>query len=100
MAYTDDYALSQDATFQNRIEMSMIKAAIAIGNASSSGDAVVDGKRSVLSFSVLNNPSVYILRFTLAAIEAGPLTSGSTDANIDTAISSVWNAMAGVTSRD
>ena len=78
----------------------MIKAAIAVGNEASSSDVIIDGKRSVLSVNVLNNPGAYVLQFTSAAIEAGSLVSGSTDAQIDAAISSVWNAIAGITSRD
>jgi len=105
MAYVDDAALRNDMNFQNRIRMAMIKAAIAIGNEPKSSDAVIDGKRNVLSVNVLNRPDAYVPIFTSAAIEAGtgvsnPLTSGSLDVDLDTAIASVWNAIAGITSRD
>lgn len=105
MAYIDDFTLSNDVNFQNRIRMAMIKAAIAVGNETPTVKPIVDGKRSTLSLAVLTRPDFYLPNFTVAAIEAGispgnPLVSGSTDVNIDTAIASVWNEMAGVTLRD
>lgn len=105
MAYVDDFALSNDATFQSRIKMSMIKQAIVVLAAAPSTDATIDNKRTSLAKMVLNNPDVYILIFSLAAIETGggngqPLTAVSTDTNIDTAIITVWNDIAGVTTRD
>lgn len=100
MAYVDDFSLTTDSTFQGRVRMAMIKAAIAIGNAAPSVNAVVDGKRNALVLAVLTFPDRYVSVFTQAAIEAGPLSSSSTDASIDTAIASVWGEIAGVTTRD
>lgn len=104
MAYVDDFALSQDETFQNRIRMSMIKIALTVAATAPSTDAVVDQKRNTLAANVLNNPDAYVARITMAAIEegagSGPLTSGSTDGNLDTAIAAIWSFVAGVTTRD
>lgn len=100
MAYADDYVLSQDSTFQNRIRMSMIKIALTVAATPPTTDAVIDGKRNVLADAVLNDPTAHIQRFTLAAIEEGALTSQSSDANLDTSIAAVWSAIAGVTTRD
>jgi hypothetical protein len=106
MAYTDDFTLSQDVTFQGRIRMSMIKTAIIVQAQVPSSDAVIDAKRSALAVAVLSSPYAYVLRFTLAAIEgeavfsSNPLTSGSTDAAIDGVLALIWNSMAGVTTRD
>jgi hypothetical protein len=100
MSYAADFVLSQDSTFQSRIQMAMVKAAIAIGNAAPTTDAIIDGKRNSLTTAVLNNPNTFVARFTVAAIEAASLVSGSTDAQIDAAISSIWSEMAGVTTRD
>lgn len=104
MAYTDDFALSQDVTFQSRIRMSMEKIALTVAATPPSSDAIIDQKRNTLAFNVLNSPNLYVERITLAAIEegagSGPLTSGSTDGNLDTAIAAVWSAVAGVTTRD
>lgn len=106
MAYTDDFALASDVTFQGRIRMAMIKAAIIVQAAAPTSDLNIDAKRSALSANVLNNPDAYVLRFTSAAIEgeavfsSGPLTSGSTDTVIDGVVALIWNAMAGVTTRD
>ena len=106
MAYTDDYALSQDAIFQSRIRMAMIKAAIVVQAAAPSTDALIDSKRNALSVAVLSYPDAYVLRFTLAAIEgeavfsSNALTSASSDNAIDGVMTQIWNAMAGVTTRD
>jgi len=106
MAYIDDFTLSSDVTFQGRIRMAMIKAAIIVQVAAPSNDAAVDSKRSSLSVAVLSNPDAYVLRFALASIEGeavfsgNALTSASTDTAIDGVVAQIWNAMAGVTTRD
>jgi hypothetical protein len=100
MAYIDDYTLSQDATFQERIRMSMIKAAITVMGAAPSADATVDRLRTVLATNVLNNPNIYIQIFTFAAIEVTSLVATSTDGQMDIAVAAVWNSIAGVTTRD
>src|SRR5262245_31843873 len=100
MAYTADDTLSQDATFQGRIRMASVKAAVAIVNEAASPKSNVDRKRHDLAVRVLNSPSAMVTSFTQAAIEAGALVSGSTDTQLDTAIASVWNGIAGVASTD
>jgi len=100
MAYTADDALSQDATFTGRIRMSMCKAALSISNEARTIHNNVDSKRNTLAKAVLNDPTSYVNRFTHAAIEASALTSASTDAQLDTAISTAWNGIAGVTTDD
>ncbi len=102
MAYSDDYALSQDVTFQNRVRMAMMKAAITIMSESATAyNAQTEVLRTNLATSILQNPTLYIFSFTQASIEAGasgsPLTSASSDGNIDVAIASVWNGVAGAT---
>jgi|SRR5579864_611303 len=100
MAYIDDYTLSQDATFQERIRMSMIKAAITVMGTVPSADATVDRLRTVLATNVLNNPSIYVQIFTFAAIEVTGLVAASTDSQLDVAVAAVWSSIAGVTTRD
>lgn len=104
MPYTDDFSLSQDETFQQRIRMSMLKIALTVSATAPSSDAVIDGKRNTLAANVLNNPDVYVLRLTQAAVEegsgSGPLVSGSADSNLDTAVAAVRSFIVGVTTRD
>jgi hypothetical protein len=99
MAYAQDYALVISTVFQNQLQMSMIKAANSISNEARTIRNVVDQKRNRLALSILSNPSGALIQFAFAAVETG-LISGATDAQVDTAVSTVWNAIAGVTTAD
>lgn len=100
MAYSTDDATVNDATFRAKVKMAMVNAARQIANEARTVRNTVDQKRNALAVGVLTNPPTYLDRFAHAAVEAGPLTTSSTDANIDTAIAAVWNALAGVTAQD
>lgn len=100
MSYSADATLANDATFQPRIRMAIVKAAIQIASEAATSKPLVDIKRNSLATQVLNSPDAFLTRFVAAAIEANALTLASVDANIDVAISSVWNDIAGVTQRD
>lgn len=96
MAYADNYAASLNPAFQQRVSASMASAAI---NISSESTGTTDhSNRVVLAKNVLTSPQQYINQFALAvAVNLAIVTLSSvTDANIDTAVSSVWNAFAGV----
>ena len=100
MAYAADDTLSQDGIFQGKVRCSIVKAALAISNEARTVKNHVDDKRQSLAKAVLNDPDLYMKRFTNAAIQASALTSSSTDAQIDVAVSSSWNGIAGVTTED
>ena len=100
MAYTNDDTLSSDVTFSGRIRMAMVKAATQISSEARTVRNAVDQKRNALAVKILNDPASFTVRFVHAAIEAGALTSASTDAQLDTAVSGVWNGIAGVTTQD
>lgn len=99
MPYSTDYALVISTTFQNQLQMSMVKAANSISNEARTIRNVVDQKRNRLALTILSNPSALVVQFAFAAVGTG-LTGIPTDAQIDTAVSSVWNAIAGVTPAD
>jgi hypothetical protein len=98
MAYATDFTLASNATFQNQVQMSIVKAAVNISSEARTVRNTVDLKRNTLAVAVLNNPtaSATLTRFVYATIETG-LTGTPTDAQVDTAVSSVWNGIAGVT---
>jgi len=100
MAYSADDTLSQDPVFQGRVRMATVHAAVAIVNEAATARQNVDRKRHILAVAVLNNPSGMVSAFTQAAIEANALVSASTDAQLDVAIASIWNGMAGVSVTD
>lgn len=101
MAYSADYALSQTASFQQQVQMSVVKAAIAIASEAFSTKGSY-AKRHALSTTVLASQTTtpWLMQFVFAAIEASGLTSGATDAQVDTAVASAWNGIAGVTAAD
>lgn len=100
MAYAADDTLSNDATFRGKLRMAMVNAARQIAGEARTVRNTVDQKRNALAVAVLNNPPAYLDRFVHVAIEAGALVTGSTDANLDTAIAGAWNFLAGVTTQD
>jgi hypothetical protein len=100
MAYSADWTLSQTTAFQEQVQMSVFKAAVAIANeAVSSKPAYL--KRHNLATQVLNNfTNTLMMQFVFAAIEGGGLTTGATDAQVDSAVASIWNGIAGVSAAD
>lgn len=98
MAYTNLYDLSVDATFLKQVLVAMMaQCAVVLTEA-----ATVAGHtpRANFAVSVLANPTVYQAKFAFAVItQAGitPTTVPSTvpDANVQAAVATVWNAMAG-----
>jgi hypothetical protein len=99
MAYSDDFTLANNTSFQNQVLMSMVKAAVAISSEAANAKINVGTKRNSLANAVLNNPSQYVTRFAFACVETG-LTGTPIDSSVDIAVSSVWNGIAGVTPYD
>lgn len=103
MAYSADWTLSQTAAFQQQVTMSIYKAAISISNEASTTHPSADAKRHNLATQVLttqNFQGTLMPIMVPAVIEAGGLVTGATDAQVDTAVATAWNAMAGVSNRD
>ncbi len=98
MPYPALYDLSTDTTFLKQVLVAMMtQCAVVLTEA-----ATVAGHtpRANLAVAVLNNPTVYQSKFAFAVITQGgitPQTVPSTvpDANVQTAVATVWNAMAG-----
>jgi len=101
MAYSADYTLSQSAAFQQQVQMSTIKTAQAVASEAFSSKGAY-AKRHALATQVLSSQTTtpWLMMFVNAAIEAGALVSGATDAQVDTAVSAAWNGIAGVTAAD
>jgi hypothetical protein len=97
------YTLSQDATFQQRVRQSLVSAAVAISN--EAGSVAFHGQRVNLAARVLADPGFWSLRFSegvasdsTVATAAGsptPNQASVTDAQINNAVTSQWNAYAG-----
>ena len=100
MAYADDYALATNQTFLSQLLMSIVKAANSISSEAPTADATKDAKRSALATRILNTPNAFTSSFAFACVATGTLTGTPTDAAVDTAVASVWNGIAGISSRD
>lgn len=99
MSYATDSTLASTGTFQTQVQMSIVKAAIAIANGAKTTDNTIDNKRGGLASRVLLAPTSWVTPFAYACVETG-LTGTPTDAQVDVAVASVWNGMAGVLPSD
>lgn len=98
MAYSNLYDLATDAVFLKQVTVAMMsQCAVVLTEA-----ATVAGHtpRANLAVTVLQNPTTYQAKFAFAVItQAGitPTTVPSTvaDSAVQTAVATVWNAMAG-----
>ncbi len=99
VSYTADDTLTANLTFAGRIRMASVRAAEQILAETPNPKANVERKRQALAVSVIQNPTMNLNSFVHATLEyAGisSLTSTSLDSDIDTAISAIWNDVAGV----
>lgn len=99
MSYAADFALLQNSTFLNQVQMAMIQVAATVANEAISSKSAY-AKRHSLAVAVLNTPSNYVSQFAGAAIEVGALVSGVADATVQSTITNIWNLIAGVSQAD
>lgn len=99
MAFSDQKLLAEDPAFREKVEISMLKTALAIvgETPASPGNIAVDDKRHKLGNSVLVSREYWLAVFSYAAAAEGTLTTSSTDAQVETVVISVWDDIAGVT---
>ena len=93
MAYLANYGDSQDVDFQKKIRMSMLVQAAAISSEINTTPNHVS--RSTLATKVSNSPDTWVQPFSQTACAGGGVVLASTDAQIDTRISAIWNLLAG-----
>ena len=97
MALVDQYTLTQDVTFKQRLRVAMCVAAIAIvGEAPTLTNQDKQRLRERLGVDVLQDIETWVVRFAFACSGLGTLSTLSTDGDISNAVSSVWNDVAGV----
>jgi len=91
-----DNVIALTGTVGHRTEIAAITAAQAIY--SESGATPGHAARATLATAVLNNPDAYAARFLFAVATDPTIVANGvlpTDAQILTAVTNVWNAMAG-----
>lgn len=107
MAYTDQFALGNDATFKGRVQVAILKAAAAVQaedykvlaapvSYPGAKDAL-HAARVRLAAAVLDDAATYAAKFA-AVVAADPNTAGiaatSTDSDLLFTVNALWNAFA------
>lgn len=99
MAFLDQYTLSVDATFKNRVQAAIVKASIVITNEPVSG---ISSTRVALAVKVLSDPAGWAARFAAGLATDSPIAAKAptqanvTDVEIDAAVAGQWNSFAHV----
>lgn len=94
MTYIESDDLSRDPAFIGRVKMAATSAAVDImAEASSAAGHVL---RASYAHQVLTSPESAAAHLaTVICASDGAITAGTSDAALKTAVSSVWNAVAG-----
>jgi len=93
VSYAGSKELTRNASFRDRVEVAMIKCALAIQSEPEGTPKHVE--RSKLAYTVLHGNAQLVDRFALAISTLDSVTSDDvSDADLSTAVSSVWNAFA------
>lgn len=90
MTYLADYALTLNGDFAYRVQIAL--ASISLDIQSESSGTPYHSDRSKYALSVVSNTEGYATRMLPALVADGSLTDQSTDAQIKSRVSSVWNA--------
>jgi hypothetical protein len=96
-------SLSTDPAFVSQIKIAITKAAVFIMTeppAPGPGPTVKNQKRWNLAYQILTNPDPWVPKFALAVASLDVISAAKTDTEIYNAVSSIWNAMAGVTGEE
>jgi alkylated DNA nucleotide flippase Atl1 len=98
LTYIQMASLAGSGEFLSRVRISMLRTAANVyGEAA---NTVGHAARATLATRVMNNPDQYSARFVVICASrldalANPNPSTATDTELDNALSSVWNAVAG-----
>lgn len=90
MALINDSDLAQDAVFLDRVKMALISTALAVQ--AEATNTANHASRSAYAIQVLANPTGYARLFAPAVTVDGNATTGSTDAQLESRCSAIYNA--------
>ncbi len=106
-ALSAQYTLSQNAGLQQTIRMSMVGNALTVVSEARQYDvelveihAIKHDKRHGLASRILLDPDYYLMRFVYASCAQDTLTGASSDAQINAAVLSLFDKIAGVDVND
>lgn len=95
MTYLDQINTATNSDFINRVQQAAVKTAVAVSSEAASGEAIKDQKRGDFALALLHDPQKYA-RLLAYGVAAQGLNGASSDGQIETTISALWNAYAGV----
>lgn len=97
MSYTEQAALAADISFQNKVRVAIVTAAVDVmGEAKGQMTDTQYNKRQAFAYQVLNNSGGYLERFAWAVVANVAITGASIDSDIQFTVNSLWGDMAGV----
>lgn len=94
--FAADKDLAEDVVFRGKVEVAIVKAALAISGEATTVNPTVDLERHKLASSVIISRASLIGVFAFACVANGALTASSTDADVEFTVNSVWNDVAGL----
>lgn len=94
--FAADKTLAEDVVFLGKVEVAMVKAALAISGETPTANPTVDLERHKLASNVIISRANLIGVFAFACVANGALTTSSTDADVEFTVNSVWNDVAGL----
>lgn len=95
-SFSDRVDLANGAEFQRRISFAITKSAIAVMGEDPADNAQRHMARVQLAEFVLKGPAVAARRFSLPVATDMDITAESTDAEIESSVLGLWDALAGV----
>lgn len=99
--YAADWTAAHDGGVRVKVTMAAHSAAIDILGEGASGKDLKDQKRQELAYRVLSTWNDDILeRFAVAAVADGSITGASSDAQVKTRLSALWDDLAGVPTKE
>lgn len=101
MTFIDQATLATDATFQLRLKVAMMTAAVQVaGEAKNAMSDAAYIKRQTLATDVLRQPAKWVESFAWAVASNNAVTGASQDSDIQFTVNSMWSDVAGVTGLD
>lgn len=94
MAFRDQYDLARDPIFVQRVQVGIVKSAIAVQNEGNDTEGHV--ARASFAYQVLLNPENYARLIAQGVATNDVITEASSDSDIEFTINSMWNAYSNV----
>ena len=89
-------ALARDTTFRDQVQVAIVNAARAIISEPKTLSETAHDKRHRLAVETILSPGSFVEQWAWALASVTSISTGVTDAALQTAVNAGWSAMAGV----